>query len=137
MTCSAGTQPASGCTTRAASVAVVSSSHVDADKLRWIAWQLDGTDIDLVVSPGLAEVAGPRSHIRPVAGLPLLHVHQPEFRGFRRFVKGAFDRTAAVLALVVLAPVLAGAALAVRVTSRGPALFRQTRVVGTGEPSPS
>ena len=46
-------------------------------------------------------------HVRPVAGLPLLHVEQPEFTGPTRAVKEAFDRFAGRLALVLLSPVLA------------------------------
>ncbi|SDI98720.1 exopolysaccharide biosynthesis polyprenyl glycosylphosphotransferase [Frankineae bacterium MT45] len=109
-------------------VAVLSSGELGAQKLRWISWQLEGTDADLVVSPGLTEVAGTRLHIRPVAGLPLLHVEEPEFSGTRRIFKGAFDRTLAAVALIVLSPLMLGVALAVKFTSAGPALFRQTRV---------
>jgi exopolysaccharide biosynthesis polyprenyl glycosylphosphotransferase len=112
---------------RAHTVAVL-SGEISAEKLRWVSWQLEGTDTDLVVSPGLTEVAGTRLHIQPVAGLPLLHVEEPDFGGFERFLKGAFDRTVAAVTLVVLAPLLAGVALAVRFQSRGPALFRQVRV---------
>ena len=113
-------------------VAVVSTSTLGRDRLRWISWQLEGTDTDLVVSPGLTEVAGRRLHIQPVAGLPLLHVEEPEFTGFRRFLKSTFDRTVALLVLVLLAPVALGVALAVRVSSRGPVLFRQERVGRNG-----
>jgi exopolysaccharide biosynthesis polyprenyl glycosylphosphotransferase len=109
-------------------VAVVSSSHLGTDRLRWIAWQLEGTDIDLVVSPGLAEVAGRRLHIQPVAGLPLLHVEQPAFRGLRRLLKDTIDRNAAALALLMLSPVFLAVWLAVRLTSSGPVFFRQSRV---------
>jgi exopolysaccharide biosynthesis polyprenyl glycosylphosphotransferase len=104
------------------------SGEISAEKLRWISWQLEGTETDLVVSPGLVEVAGTRLHIQPVAGLPLLHVEEPEFTGFRRFLKAAFDRTVAAVIITFITPVLVGVALAVRLTSRGPALFRQTRV---------
>ena len=109
-------------------VAVVSSGQITPERLRWISWQLEGTEIDLVVSPGLMEVAGPRLHIQPVGGLPLLHVEQPDFAGFRRFLKGTFDRAAALAALVMLSPVFALVWLQVRLSSPGPALFRQTRV---------
>jgi exopolysaccharide biosynthesis polyprenyl glycosylphosphotransferase len=74
------------------------------------------------------EVAGPRTSIRPVAGLPLLHVEHPELTGIRRLIKSAFDRTVAVAALIVLWPLLAAIAIAIRLESHGPALFRQTRV---------
>jgi exopolysaccharide biosynthesis polyprenyl glycosylphosphotransferase len=113
-------------------VAVVSTSTLGRDRLRWISWQLEGTHTDLVVSPGLTEVAGRRLHIQPVAGLPLLHVEEPEFTGFRRFLKSTFDRTVALLVLVLLAPVALGVALAVRVSSRGPVFFRQERVGRNG-----
>ncbi|HEY7049818.1 MAG TPA: sugar transferase [Jatrophihabitantaceae bacterium] len=113
---------------KADTVAIVSSSRVGAERLRWISWQLEGTSTDLIVSPGLIEIAGPRLHIQPVAGLPLVHVEEPEFTGFRRLVKGVFDRSIATLVLAVLAPVALGVALAVRVTSRGPVFFRQQRV---------
>src|SRR6185437_11494181 len=69
--------------TGAHTVAVL-SGEISAEKLRWISWQLEGTDTDLVVSPGLTEVAGRRLEIQPVAGLPLLHVKVPAFTGVRR-----------------------------------------------------
>ena len=113
---------------KADTVAIVSSSRLGPERLRWISWQLEGTPTDLVVSPGLIEIAGPRLHIQPVAGLPLVHVEEPEFAGFRRLVKGVFDRSIATLVLALLAPVALGVVLAVRLTSRGPVFFRQQRV---------
>lgn len=117
---------------QADTVAVVSSGVLGPEKLRSISWQLEGTSTDLVVSPGLTEVAGPRLHIRPVAGLPLLHVEEPQFTGFRRVLKGAFDRGVAALALLVLSPLLLALAVSVRLGSPGPALFRQVRVGRSG-----
>jgi exopolysaccharide biosynthesis polyprenyl glycosylphosphotransferase len=116
----------------ARSVAVL-AGHIDAEKLRWISWQLEGTDTDLVVSPGLTDVGGRRLHIQPIAGLPLLHVSEPEFAGVRHLLKGAFDRILAAVALLVLSPLLLGIALVVRRTSNGPALFLQTRVGKNGK----
>lgn len=115
------------------SVAVV-SGEVAAEKLRWISWQLEGTDTDLIVSPGVSEIAGRRLHVQPVAGLSLLHVDEPEFTGFRRILKGAFDRLVASLALIVFSPVLLAVAVAVRLDSRGTALFRQTRIGADSKP---
>jgi exopolysaccharide biosynthesis polyprenyl glycosylphosphotransferase len=117
---------------KADTVAIVASSVIGPQRTRWISWQLERSDTDLVISPGLMEVAWPRLHIQPVAGLPLVHVEEPEFTGFRRVLKGAFDRSIALLALAILSPVALGVALAVRVTSRGPVLFRQVRVGRNG-----
>jgi exopolysaccharide biosynthesis polyprenyl glycosylphosphotransferase len=109
-------------------VAVTSASETAAEYLRTLSWQLEGTGLELLVAPGLVEVAGPRLHIRPFDGLPLLSVEQPRFEGWRRVVKGAVDRSAALVALVLLAPVFLGIALAVGLTSPGPVLFRQERI---------
>lgn len=114
--------------TEADTVAVLSSPEMDGLALRRLAWQLEPTGVDLVVAPALMEVAGPRITIRPVSGLPLLHVEQPRFTGGRRIVKGLFDRSMALMALLMLSPLLLAIAAAIRLTSPGPALFRQTRV---------
>jgi exopolysaccharide biosynthesis polyprenyl glycosylphosphotransferase len=112
----------------AETIAVTSASETAAQYLRQLSWQLEGSGIELLVAPGLIEVAGPRLHIRPFEGLPLLAVEQPRFEGWRRVVKGGLDRTVAGLALLLLAPVLLGIALAVRLGSPGPVLYRQERV---------
>ncbi|MFL6057167.1 MAG: sugar transferase [Actinoallomurus sp.] len=113
---------------RADTVAVLACPELDGVALRRLAWQLEKDDVDLVVAPALMEVAGPRTSIRPVAGLPLLHVEHPELSGARRLIKSAFDRTVAVAALMILWPLLAAVAIAIRLESPGRALFRQVRV---------
>lgn len=113
-------------------VAIGAWSDLSQAGLRTLSWQLEGSPVSLVVAPSVTDVAGPRIHIRPVAGLPLLHVEQPEFAGGRRILKASVDRLSSVLALLSLLPLLLALALAVRLTSRGPALFRQTRVGQAG-----
>jgi FlaA1/EpsC-like NDP-sugar epimerase len=73
--------------TRACTVAVLACPELDGIALRRLAWQLEKDAVDLVVAPALMEVAGPRTSIRPVAGLPLLHVEHPELSGGRRLAK--------------------------------------------------
>ncbi len=114
--------------TEADTVAVGAWSDFNQADLRKLSWELEGSGVSLVVAPSLTDIAGPRIHIRPVAGLPLLHVEQPEFSGGRRLLKGGSDRIAALFVLLLASPVLLGLALGVRLTSRGGALFTQTRV---------
>jgi exopolysaccharide biosynthesis polyprenyl glycosylphosphotransferase len=109
-------------------VAITASAELTATRLRRLGWQLEGTGIDMVLAPALTDVAGPRIHTRPVAGLPLIHVEAPEFRGARKLVKGLVDRSLSLLALALLAPLLVLIAVAIRVDNPGPVLFRQTRV---------
>ncbi|HST64575.1 MAG TPA: sugar transferase [Mycobacteriales bacterium] len=108
-------------------VAVAAGASVGPARLRRLSWQLEGTDTDLVVAPGLMEVAGPRLHIRPMTGLPLLHVEEPEFAGARRVAKAVVDRSLAVFSVLMFLPLMIGLWLAVRLSSPGPAVFKQTR----------
>ncbi|MFI5053492.1 MAG: sugar transferase [Acidimicrobiia bacterium] len=111
-----------------ADVVVLADSHtVAGDALRSLAWQLEGSGVQLLVAPAVTEVAGPRISIRPVAGLPLLHVDEPELTGGQRVFKEAFDRITSAVLLIVLAPVIAFVAIAVRCSGPGPVLFRQVR----------
>jgi exopolysaccharide biosynthesis polyprenyl glycosylphosphotransferase len=115
-------------------VAVTAWSDVSQNDLRRLSWDLEGSGVTLLVAPRLTDISGPRIHIRPVAGLPLLNVEEPEFSGVRRIVKGGMDRLLALLAIIVLAPVMLGISLAVSLTSKGPILFRQVRIGRHGEP---
>jgi exopolysaccharide biosynthesis polyprenyl glycosylphosphotransferase len=109
-------------------VAVTICPEMDGIRLRSLAWELEKTGTDLCVAPALLDVAGPRTTIRPTAGLTLLHVDHPQLSGFRLVLKGLFDRCAAAAALVMLAPVMAALAATVWLHDRGPALFAQVRV---------
>lgn len=113
---------------QADTIAVVATQLLAPGQLRRLSWELEGTDIDLVLAPAITDVAGPRISTHPVAGLPLLCVEKPRFDGPRRIVKSLIDRVVAAVALVGLAPLLAAVALSVKLTSRGPILFRQERV---------
>jgi len=115
-------------------VAVLACRELNGVRLRQLAWRLEKTGTDLCVAPAVMDVAGPRTTIRPVAGMPLLHVDHPELTGLRWVVKALFDRVSAAAALVALAPVMAGIALAVRLGDGGPAFFRQIRVGKNGRP---
>ena len=83
--------------TGADTVAVTSSRGISSNVLKRLGWGLEGAGVDLVVAPGLMDVAGPRVHVRPVAGLPLLHVERPAFTRPIRAVKAAFDRLVALV----------------------------------------
>jgi exopolysaccharide biosynthesis polyprenyl glycosylphosphotransferase len=113
---------------RADAVLVASASETAAVYLRELAWRLEGTSVELLVAPGVVEVAPNRLTVRPTSSVPLLRIREPEFRGSRRLVKALVDRVLALVLLVLALPVLLLVALAVKVTSTGPVLYRQRRV---------
>jgi exopolysaccharide biosynthesis polyprenyl glycosylphosphotransferase len=115
-------------------VAVLSCPEMSGVRLRELAWALEKTGTDLCVAPALLDVAGPRTRIRPVAGLPLLHMDHPEFTGGRRVIKSMFDKVVALTALAVIAPAFLVISLLVWLGDGGAPLFRQTRVGLGGRP---
>jgi exopolysaccharide biosynthesis polyprenyl glycosylphosphotransferase len=109
-------------------VAVAGTSAMSSLELRQLSWDLEGTGSDLLVAPAITDVTGPRIHIRPVAGLPLLHVESPTFGGLPRVVKRLIDVVGALTLLIVLAIPLLALALLIHFEGPGGAFFRQVRV---------
>lgn len=119
---------------RAEAVVVTSAPAFGPTSLRRLAWALEGSGVELIVAPSLTDIAGPRIHSRPVAGLPLLHVEAPQYEGPLRLVKDVLERLAALSGLVVLSPLFAVVAVLIKVSSRGPVYYRQQRVGKGGDP---
>ncbi|HWF82337.1 MAG TPA: sugar transferase [Streptosporangiaceae bacterium] len=109
-------------------VAVLACPEMAGARLRDLAWDLEKSGTELCVAPALLDVAGPRTTIRPTAGLPLLYMDHPEFSGARLIIKSVFDKVFALVALIAAAPTFAVIALAIKVDDGGPVLFKQTRV---------
>lgn len=115
-------------------VAVTSDQYWTPDRVRQLAWDLEGTSAELVVAPVLMEMGGPRRlDLCGVLGMPMLRVTQPTFTGWRRLVKELVDRAGAALLLTLVAPALLVIALAIKMTSKGPVSYRQDRVKRDGE----
>ena len=112
---------------QADTVAVTAGLHSAGDEVRRISWALEGRPVDLVVAPAITDVAGPRITMRPVAGLPLIYVDEPQFTGVRRVLKRALDVFGSLIGLILLSPFLVATGLLVRFTSSGSVLFKQPR----------
>lgn len=115
---------------------VAISSHPDlvGNALRRLGWSLEERNVDLLVEPGIVGVAGPRLSLRPASGLSMLHVERPATSGYAARVKDVFDRIVAMVLLILFAPLLAVVAMWIKLDSRGPVFFRQTRIGTGGEP---
>ncbi|WP_346138516.1 sugar transferase [Streptomyces coeruleofuscus] len=109
-------------------VAVTPDPYWSPDRLQRLAWNLEGSDTEMVVAPVLMEVAGPRLHVDAVLGIPLLRVSMPAFTGGRRVIKGVVDRVGAAILLVLFAPLMVLVGLLVIADSRGGVFYRQRRV---------
>ncbi|MCW2794740.1 sugar transferase [Nocardioides sp.] len=101
-------------------------------EMRRIAWDLEHDDVQVVVAPSVADVSSERVRIRPVGGLPLIHIDPPRSIHASRWGKRTFDVIGSAGLLVVFSPLFALAALQIWLFDRGPVLFRQTRVGKNG-----
>lgn len=120
--------------TNSHAVAVTATERLNGRGIRDLSWELEKLDIDLLVAPGVVDIAGPRLQMRPVAGLPLIHVEKPQYHGAKRFQKRAFDITFSAAVLLLGLPLLVPVALAIKLTSRGPVFYRSERIGLDGDP---
>ena len=98
--------------------------HVLVDRVR----ECERLGVGVSLIPRLYESINERATLDHVGGLPLMTLHPTNPRGWQFTIKHAFDRVFAFTALLLLSPVLVACALAVRISSPGPILFRQRRV---------
>lgn len=117
-----------------AAVAVAGSYSMSNEEVRALAWDLEGTGVDMAITLNLTDVAGPRVLMQPVNGLPLVYVDEARFTGSKYIVKSLFDWCGAFLITAVVSPVLLALALLVKLTSRGPVLYKQERIGKDGRP---
>jgi Undecaprenyl-phosphate glucose phosphotransferase len=99
----------------------------ERDRLRTVVNTLALTPVDIRLSP---EILAPEFRGRPyveVAGMPMLGMFDRPISGWGQIVKAVEDRLLSFLFLILLAPVMALIALAIRADSPGPILFRQIR----------
>ncbi|UVF80609.1 sugar transferase [Gordonia mangrovi] len=118
----------------ATTVAVTSAEALGHHAMQSLSWDLEGLDVDMVVSPGVVDIAGPRMMLRPVAGLPMLHIDKPRYEGANRFRKAFVDRVGSAVLLLMISPLLAILAAAIKIDSPGPVFYRATRVGLNNEP---
>jgi exopolysaccharide biosynthesis polyprenyl glycosylphosphotransferase len=109
-------------------VAISAGAALSPRSIRRLGWELADRHIRLIMAPALTDVAGPRIHTQPIAGLPLIHVSTPQLSGLSALLKRTLDIVLAVLAAVLLSPVFIITAIAIKLDSKGPVLFHQERV---------
>lgn len=100
---------------------------------RRLGWAMEDSDLALIVSPAVVEIAGPRLKVEQIQGLAFLSVQMPKFSGPARVVKRTMDLIGSAVGLVVLAIPMAVIAVAIKLNSRGPILFKQERMGRDGQ----
>ncbi|TWD48161.1 exopolysaccharide biosynthesis polyprenyl glycosylphosphotransferase [Arthrobacter sp. AG367] len=109
-------------------VAISAGVNIHPQDLRRLGWELAARNIGMILAPALTDIAGPRIHTQPVAGLPLIHVSTPKLTGGKRVAKRSFDLIAAGGLATLLAPLFVILAILVKITDGGPIFYKQERI---------
>ncbi|MGI5261989.1 sugar transferase [Streptomyces angustmyceticus] len=109
-------------------VFVAPGRRLSAPRVRRLAWALHDEGRNLAILPGLIDVSQHRVRLAKAAGLTVMHIDPAARRGLPVLLKQATDRLGALLLLVLLAPVFAAVAAAIRLTTAGPVFYWQVRV---------
>ena len=99
-----------------------------ATDMRRLAWDLEHEDVQVVIAPSVTDVSSERISVRPVGGLPLIHLEKPRSEAAVRRAKRTFDIVGSLCLLLLFAPVFLFAALRIWAHDRGPVFFGQSRV---------
>ena len=113
---------------------VVAPGRLDPDALMHFVHELRSADVAVSVLPATPPVPGSSSEVDQLHGLTLLGMHDFKMRRSSLFLKRSFDLISSSLLLLLASPVLLAIAIAIKLDSRGPVLYRQRRVGRDGVP---
>lgn len=99
-----------------------------------LAWELEQSQVQMILAPTLADVSADRLDFRPVAGLPLVNVERPTAAKSLRWVKRSMDVLGSAFFLLMTSHILlCYAMIAIKLEDGGPIFFKQRRVGLNGE----
>ena len=110
-------------------VAFSTDSH---DQTLGVIRTLQDTDVQIDIVPRMFEILGTNAQLHTIEGIPLVGLPSPRLSGSARLLKRLLDTFGSAIGLVLLAPIFATIALAIKLDSRGPVFFRQVRMGAGG-----
>jgi len=113
---------------------IVALEHEDSEKLIRIVDDIDITDVSVKIVPGFIHLISGLNRTNQIFGLPLIEVMPDPMPSWEKFTKRLFDMVISLLILLVTLPLFLILVILVRITSKGPAVFRQERVGLYGRP---
>jgi Undecaprenyl-phosphate glucose phosphotransferase len=109
-------------------IVILALPHADYPRMSAVLNEIGDDPVAIHFVPDVFSLASLRGGIEEFEGLPVIHLRESPLYGWNRVLKRAFDLVLGTAALAAALPVMLGVALAVRLTSRGPILYRQERM---------
>jgi exopolysaccharide biosynthesis polyprenyl glycosylphosphotransferase len=117
-----------------ASTLLVAQNALDGESTKALARVLHDCGVRVELSSGLAGIDATRLTVASIAGRPIFYLEPTVQRGWRALAKRSFDIVVSTIVLVITSPIVALAALVIKLNDRGPVFFRQERVGKGGTP---
>ncbi|MCC6639451.1 sugar transferase [Candidatus Falkowbacteria bacterium] len=112
---------------------VVGDAHISREQMLGILEITEELHLGFRYAADLFNAAASNTSIEAIAGLPLIEIKKTNLEGWGRIVKRIFDVIASLALIILTSPLLIIAALAVRLTSIGPVIYKNERVGQKGE----
>ncbi|TIC88402.1 sugar transferase [Nocardioides sp. GY 10113] len=103
-------------------------------ELRETIWALEEHGIHVAIVPSVTDISQERITVRPIGGLPVIHVGHPTWADASRLGKRVFDLVGSLALLLAFSPLLAFVAARIWIADRGPVLFSHQRIGRDGQP---
>jgi exopolysaccharide biosynthesis polyprenyl glycosylphosphotransferase len=113
---------------------IVSAEGIDDDMLLELVSRCRSLGVKISALPSLAAMMGPAATVDHLEGITLIGINTPSLARSNRIFKRAMDIAGASLLLALTSPLLLLVAVAIKLDSRGPVLFRQKRIGRKGKP---
>lgn len=101
--------------------------------VRQLIWDVEGSGAVVWLSVDVPELAAPRAEFHPIERLPIIEVEPADRSITKRRGKRAFDLVFSFFGLLVALPLIAVCAVLIKLDSRGPVFFQQTRIGRDGK----
>jgi len=98
------------------------------DRINLILNELERLPVRIKIVPDYFSLALVQAKAEVLDGIPVIGLREPVIEGFPRVIKRAFDILVGSLLIILSFPILLIIALAIRIDSSGPIIFRQPRV---------
>jgi Undecaprenyl-phosphate glucose phosphotransferase len=89
--------------------------------------RLEQVNVDIVLAPTEIQMGSAATSLAYIGSVPTLSLYRRPMKGLQAIAKVVLDRVLAAIALIFLSPLLLAAAIAIKLDSPGPVLFRQKR----------
>jgi exopolysaccharide biosynthesis polyprenyl glycosylphosphotransferase len=119
-------------TERAVTDVIVALPTKAYDRMNMLVAELHDLPVKVWVIPDYFSLALHQASVEEFAGLPMIDLRAPALTEYQRMIKRVFDVVVSVVLLPILLVFMAVIALAIRLDSPGPAIFRQKRVGENG-----